>query len=436
LGEADLGAEATALLRDLVRVDSSNPPGGETPAALVLRQYLESHGVSCELVARKPDRANLIARLPGSGGGPSLMLLGHTDVVPADARDWTHPPFSGHLDASGYVWGRGAVDMKNEVATRAVALAALARDGFRPRGDLVLVAAADEEDGSEKVGMTWLVGERPDLATDYVVNEGAAERLVLADGRVVATINLGEKATLPARVTALGEAGPTTLPHAGTGAVVRLARLLERLDSYRPRRRLLPETRPLLEALVGSFDDLDDAIGRAVALHPAFADLVAPLFATTIAPTRLAGSDALNVMPARASVDCDCRLLPGDTEADLRAELEEALGDDLPYELEFLEPPTGGTLSPLDTPLFAACREVLAELDPDAILLPTICNGFTDSHYVRTAFGATAYGFWPVRHTPYEVAAAGVHAADERIHSADLGYATRFHVELCRTLLG
>jgi acetylornithine deacetylase/succinyl-diaminopimelate desuccinylase-like protein len=434
--DGGLGTEATTLLRDLLRVDSSNPPGRETAAALVLHDYLERSGVECELVARDPERANLIARLPGSGEGPSLMLLGHTDVVPADARDWTHPPFSGHMDEDGYVWGRGAVDMKNEVATRAVALAALAREGFRPRGDLVLVAAADEEDGSERVGMAWLVDERPDLATDFVVNEGAAERLPLADGRVVATINVGEKATLPVRVTSLGEGGPTTLPHAGAGAVGRLARLIDRLDRYRPRRRLLPETRPLLEALVGPVGDLDDAIARAVALHPAFADLVAPLFATTIAPTRLFGSEALNVMPARASVDCDCRLLPGDAEDDLRAELEDALGNDLPYELEFLEPPTGGTVSRPDTPLFDACREVLARMDPEAILLPTICNGFTDSHYVRSTFGATAYGFWPVRHTPYEVAAAGVHAADERIHADDLGYATRFHVELCRTLQG
>jgi acetylornithine deacetylase/succinyl-diaminopimelate desuccinylase-like protein len=436
MDEAFLGAEATALMRDLLRVDTSNPPGRETAAALVLRDYLERAGVKCELVARDPERANLVARLPGAGDGPSLMLLGHTDVVPADARDWAHGPFSGHLDEDGYVWGRGAVDMKNEVATRAVAVAALARDGFRPRGDLLLVAAADEEDGSERVGMTWLVGERPDLRTDYVLNEGAAERLELADGRVVATINLGEKAALATRVTAFGEAGPTTLPHPGAGAVGRLGRLIDRLDVYRPRRRLLPGTRSLLEELVGPFDDVDGAITQAVALHPAFADLVAPLFATTIAPTRLSGSAALNVMPARASVDCDCRLLPGDREEDLRAELEEALGDDLPYELDFLEPPTGGTLSPLDTPLLDACREVLARMDPEAVLLPTICNGFTDSHYVRSAFGATAYGFWPVRHTPYQVAASGVHAADERIHADDLGYATRFHVELCRALLG
>ena len=328
--------------------------------------------------------------------------------------------------------------MKNEVATRAVALAHLARTGFRGGGDVVLAAVADEEDGTDRVGMTWLVGERPDLATDYVINEGAAERLTLADGRVVVTVNLGEKGAAAVRVTALGAGGATTLPQRGAHAVPRLARLIARLDAYVPRRRLLPGTRALLETLAGPFADadLDAALARALALHPALADLVAPLYATTIAPTRLHGSEALNVMPARAAVDCDCRVLPGDDADGLLAELREALGDDLPYELDLLEPITGGTSSPLDTPLFDACRAVLAALDPEAVLLPTLCNGFTDSHYARAAFGAVAYGIWPVRHTPYEVAAAGVHAADERIHVDDLGHATRFHVELIRTLLG
>jgi acetylornithine deacetylase/succinyl-diaminopimelate desuccinylase-like protein len=196
--ERSLRDETTALLRELIRVDTSNPPGRETPAALVLKEYLERSGVECELVARTPERANLIARIPGTGAGPSLALLGHTDVVPADPAGWTHPPFAGHLDDDGYVWGRGAVDMKNETASRAVALATLARDGFTPNGDLLFIAEADEEDGAEEVGLSWLVRERPDIATDYVLNEGASERLRLADGRTVVTINVGEKATLPA----------------------------------------------------------------------------------------------------------------------------------------------------------------------------------------------------------------------------------------------
>ena len=433
--ERDLRDETTALLRDLIRVDTTNPPGRETAAATLLKDYLEASGVHCELVARDPDRANLIARIPGTGDGPSLALLGHTDVVPADPAGWQHPPFSGHLDGDGYVWGRGAVDMKNETASRAVTIAVLARSGFRPRGDLLFIAEADEENGAEEVGLHWLVRERPDIRADYVLNEGASERLTLADGRTVVTINVGEKATLPALVTAIGRAAHASTPLAGANAVPRLATLIGRLAAYRPERRLRPETRALLEALVGEVDgDLDGAIEHAQRLHPAFDELVSPLFATTIAPTRLRGSDARNVMPARASVECDCRVLPGTTEAELAAELADALGSDLPHEIEFLEPPNGGSVSPIDTPLFDVCRRWLAENDPGAILLPTVCTGFTDSHFMREAFGSVAYGFWPVRHTPFEVVAAGIHGVDERIHVDDLGYTTRFQVEACQAI--
>ena len=433
--ERDLRDETTALLRDLLRVDTTNPPGRETAAATLLKDYLEASGVECELVARDPDRANLIARIRGTGDGPSLALLGHTDVVPADPVGWQHPPFAGDLDADGYVWGRGAIDMKNETASRAVTLAVLARSGFRPRGDLMLIAEADEENGTEVVGLQWLVGERPDIRADYVINEGASERLKLADGRTVVTINVGEKATLPALVTALGRAAHASTPLAGANAVPRLAKLIGRLADHRPPRRLLPETRALLEALVGEVDgDLDGAIDRAQRLHPAFAELVAPLFSTTIAPTRLRGSDARNVMPARASVECDCRVVPGTTEDELASELAAALGTDVPHEVEFLEPPNGGSVSPIDTPLYDVCRAWLAENDPGAVLLPTVCTGFTDSHFMRDAFGSVAYGFWPMRHTPYEVAAAGIHSVDERVHVDDLGYATRFNVEACRAI--
>lgn len=431
-----LQAEATELLTALLRIDTSNPPGNETPAAELLAAYFERNGVQCELIARDPARANVVARLPGAGDGPSLMLLGHTDVVPAEAERWRHPPFAGVRDEQGYVWGRGACDMKNEVATRAVTIAAIARSGIALDGDLVFVAVADEENGYAFVGMNWLVAERPELATDYVLNEGGSERLKLADGRTVVTVNVGEKAAAAVRVTAQGTPGHASVPYDTPYAVPVLAQLISRLTAYRPRRRVLPATEALLERLVGQVgDDLDEAIARAVALHPALRELVTPLFCTTIAATRLHGSDALNVLPGQASVDCDCRILPGTTEAQLLAELREALGDDLPYTLEVLEPVTGGTISPLQTPLFHACQAFLEAHDPGAVLLPTLSTGFTDSHYARAAFGSVAYGLWPVRSTPYEVAAAGVHGHDERIHVDDLGYATQFHIEVCRSLL-
>ncbi|MGZ4580709.1 MAG: M20/M25/M40 family metallo-hydrolase, partial [Nocardioidaceae bacterium] len=193
MDDGRLHEEVVALARDLIRVDTTN--GNETAAAELVLAHLAAAGVEAELVARDPRRANVVARIPGTGDGPSLAYVGHLDVVPADARDWTHPPFAAVLDDAGWLYGRGAVDMKTEVAVRTVAMAALARDGFRPHGDLLLVMVADEEDGSAHVGMEWLVKERPDLACDYALNEGGGLRYELADGRVVVDLEVGEKGT-------------------------------------------------------------------------------------------------------------------------------------------------------------------------------------------------------------------------------------------------
>jgi len=434
--ETALRDEAVELLQALVRIDTSNPPGGETPAARLLADYLASYGIDCELVARDPSRANLIARLPGSGNGPSLALVGHTDVVPADPAGWTHDPFSGHIDDEGFLWGRGACDMKNELVTRAVAMAHLASTGFVPDGDLLLLAVADEEVGTEGLGMSWLVDERPDIATTYALNEGAAERLQLADGRTVVTINTGEKGALGIRVEAIGEPSASTLVSEGVAAVPRLAELILRLDRYRPKRRARPATSRLLRELNGSVHgaDLDAAIEQAVGLHPAFEDLVAPLFAMTVCPTIISASDSLNVAAPRAHMDCDCRTVPETTIDEVLQEFQEALGSDLPYVVSALGPLFGGSSSSEESELFDICVDWVEANDPDASVLSTYCNGFTDSHYLREAFGTKAYGFWPLRSTPYEVVAEGVHALNERVHIDDLGYATRFHIEACQRL--
>jgi acetylornithine deacetylase/succinyl-diaminopimelate desuccinylase-like protein len=432
-----LAHESVALLRDLIRVDTSNPPGNETAAAELLRDYLVRHGVECELIARVPGRANLVARLRGSGGGPSLALTGHTDVVPADARDWRRPPFAAELDGDGYLWGRGALDMKSHTATNAVALATLAREGFRPRGDLVLIAQADEEDGSQAVGMPWLVQARPDLRVDYAIDEGGGERIPLADGAVAVTIGVGEKACLPVLVTALGEAGHASTPHLGANAVPRLATLIGRIAAHRPERSVLPVVRRFLELLGADADgDLDAAIAHVARRAPALADELPSLLSMTFAPTRLEGSSARNVLPARATVDVDCRLLPGQTREDLERELRRALGDDIPYELEFPEPLAGGGVAPVDSLLYTACQSFLAANDPDAMLLPSISAGFVDSYFMRSAWGTVCHGFWPTRTTPVELMQATVHNRDERIHVDDLAYATRFLLHAARAVVG
>src|SRR5205809_2520140 len=190
-----LREEATDLLQRLIRLDTVNPPGNETIAADLLRNYLAESGVDAELYAKVPERANLVARIPGRAGEPRLLLLSHTDTVVADPVEWQLDPWSGEL-RNGEVWGRGALDMKGQVAANAVAFASLAREGFEPAGDLIFAATADEEVG-DGFGLSWLCSEHPDaVRCDYAVNEGGGDRLEVGDESywVVAT---AEKLTAP-----------------------------------------------------------------------------------------------------------------------------------------------------------------------------------------------------------------------------------------------
>jgi acetylornithine deacetylase/succinyl-diaminopimelate desuccinylase-like protein len=432
--EDNLGREVLALARDLIRVDTTN--GNETAAAELVRDHLAGAGVEAELVARDPHRANVIARMPGSGGGPSLAYVGHLDVVPADPRDWKHPPFDAVVE-DGWLYGRGAVDMKNEVAIRTVAMAALARDGFRPSGDLLLVMVADEEDGSAKVGMEWLVQERPDLACDYALNEGGGLRYELDDGRVAVDLEVGEKGTCPVLVEAVGEAGHASLPTVGRNAVPLLGELLRRIGAGMPVPRPHPAVDGMLDVLLpdGRGTDLAEDLARAAALNPWLGGSLPSVAGTTMAPTMLHGSRARNVMPGRAGVELDCRVLPGTTPEDVLAEVRARLGDDVAYDLSFPEPNTPGSASPPRGPLWDACAAWFAADDPDAVLLPSMSTGFTDSVWLRQAFGTTAYGISPYRSTPPGVLEAGIHSRDERVHVDDLLRGVRFHVGVTRTLL-
>src|SRR6476659_10880325 len=205
MATVSLRDEVTELLQELIRIDTTNPPGNETAAAEVLQAYLEESGAQVDLYARVPARANLVARIPGRGDGPTLLFLSHTDVVLADAAEWSADPFGGEL-RDGSVWGRGALDRKGQVAASAVALATLAREGFEPAGDLVFTAVADEEVG-EGFGLPWLCAEHPDaVRTDYALNEGAGERIELL-GRPFYLCSSAEKMSSPFRLRVHGRAG-------------------------------------------------------------------------------------------------------------------------------------------------------------------------------------------------------------------------------------
>jgi acetylornithine deacetylase/succinyl-diaminopimelate desuccinylase-like protein len=413
--------EATSLLQELIRLDTVNPPGNETRAAELLRDYLGESGVEGELYARTPERANLVARLPGSGDGPSMMLLSHTDTVVADAGEWELDPWSGEM-RDGEIWGRGALDMKGQVAANAVAIATLAREGFQPEGDLVFVAVADEEVG-EGFGLPWLCEAHPDaVRIDYALNEGAGERLELL-GRPFYICSSAEKMSSPFRLRVNGRAGHASVPGIADNALVKAAPLIERLAAYEPKLQLGPETSALIEAVAGRPLEPAEALELAREVDPVAAELLEPLLSLTLSPTMISASSQRNVIPNVCEVLVDCRLLPGQTQAEVEPQLREVLGEG-DYELEWLEG-HGGTRSPLDTPLWDAIERFVAEIDPEAAVLPVSVAGFTDSHWLREAFGTVAYGFFPMRTMDPQVASRLVHSADERIAVDDLELAVR-----------
>jgi acetylornithine deacetylase/succinyl-diaminopimelate desuccinylase-like protein len=412
-----LRGEVTDLLSRLIRVDTTNPPGNETAAAELLRDYLESNGVECELYARVPERANLVARIRGRGDGPSLLFLGHTDVVLADAGEWSVPPFSGEV-RNDEVWGRGALDMKGQVAANAVALASLAREGFEPSGDLILAATADEEVG-ENFGLSWLCSEHPDaVRCDYAINEGAGDRLVLG-GSAYYVAATAEKLTAPFTIGVHGRSGHASMPGIADNALVKAARLIERIAAYRPEPQIQQEVAVFLEAVLSEVPAATAVVERAHAVDKTVAELVEPLLAPTFSPTMISASQKRNVIPALCEVAVDCRLLPGQTPAEIEPVVRAVLGDDVAYDLTFLKA-EGGTRSSLDTPLWSAVEAFVEQTEPGARAVPMICAGFTDSHWLRAAFGTVAYGFFPLRTMPAEVAATLIHSADERAAVDDL----------------
>jgi acetylornithine deacetylase/succinyl-diaminopimelate desuccinylase-like protein len=396
--------DATRLLQRLIRFDTVNPPGNERAAIQCLRDLLAAAGFECELLAAEPERPNLVARLRPEGhkqagergdtDGPTLCYLGHVDTVLADAREWRRDPWSGDL-ADGCVWGRGALDMKSQVAAEVAAAAALARAGWRPaRGELLLVAVVDEETGGE-LGAKWLCENHPErVRCDMLLNEGGGQHFEL-DGRRHYPVCCAEKGVFRFTVTTTGIAAHASMPQLGDNALLKLAPVLERFAACPPERS-----------------------------------------GVTFAPTMASASEKINVIPSRAELRVDCRVPPGLGETEARAAIEQVLGGIDGLRIDFTERITGNS-SPVDSPLMDALAGWVAERDPGAHTVPTTFPGFTDSRHFRAAFpGCVAYGFFPQRHQSLLNTQALIHAPDERIDVRDLALATECYRDLAPRLLG
>jgi acetylornithine deacetylase/succinyl-diaminopimelate desuccinylase-like protein len=427
--------QTVEVLQRLVRFNTVNPPGHERPAIEYLDDFLSQAGFETEQLAAEEDRPNLVADLRGEQDGPTLCLLGHVDTVVADASEWTHDPWSGDV-ADGYLWGRGSIDMKSQVAAEAVAGAALARDGWRPaRGTLKLVVTADEETGGD-VGASWITSAHPDrVRCDMLINEGAGESFEYRGQRHYG-VCCAEKGIFRFSITAVGTAGHASLPRTGDNALLKLGPVLAKLAAQ-------PDSFELTEApaafLRGIGEDPDDpaaAVQRIADYEPRLRTLVEPMLGVTLSPTMAEASPSMNVIPSRARIMVDCRVPPGLGQDAARRRINHVLGEETDeLRIEFTEK-IQGNMSAVETEMMSHIDAWIQENDPGATALPVILPGFSDSRWWRHQFpGCVAYGFFPQRYQGLLEAAPLVHNADERIDVRDLGFAAKFYADIARRLL-
>jgi acetylornithine deacetylase/succinyl-diaminopimelate desuccinylase-like protein len=438
--------EATDLVRHLIRnqcVNDGSPSSGhEQRSADVLRSYLEGSGADLETYEPLPGRTSLVAKIHGSDpSAPSLTLLGHTDVVPANGDDWRHDPFGGEL-IDGEVWGRGAIDMLNLTATMATGFRHLARSGFRPAGDLTYVAVADEE-ALGTHGAEWLCRNAADAVNaDYVITESGGFPMGGADGTPRLPVIVGEKGVFWCRLAIKGTPGHGSQPLRTDNALVKGAEVVRRIDAYRPPAQLheawtrfvagigFPSelAEPLLDPdRIDEFCDQLPLVGLARQAHACTH--------TTVAPTVMRAGTKINVIPDRVELEVDIRTLPGWETADVVTMLEGVIGDlidDVEIEMDF---ENVSTSSPIDTPLWDALERVSRLFYPGARTVPFLTVGATDARFHR-ALGSVAYGFGlHSRAIGFEQYGAMFHGIDERVDVESIHLSTEMWIALAHDFL-
>ncbi len=441
-----LTGEVTELLQQLIRnqcVNDGSPESGEEArSADLLRDYLEGTGMDMGSFDSLPGRRSLVARIEGSDpNAPSLCLMGHTDVVPVTPSGWSRDPFGGEL-VDGEVWGRGAIDMLNLTASMAVATKHLARSGFRPKGTLLYFAVADEEAGGHW-GAEWALDHEPDaVAADYVITESGGLVMDTQAGQKV-TITVAEKGVMWRRLRVRGTPGHGSAPFGADNALVKAAEVVRRIAAYEPRAQILD----LWENYVDAFDLTDaqrkalrdpDTVLEACRTLPdqGIAKLAHACTHTTFSPNVAHGGVKTNVIPDVVDLDIDIRVMPGETNEDVRAHIDAALGD-LSSEVELSIIQAGEyTRSPTDTPLYSALEKVAQRVYPDATLMPVMTVGGTDARFYRNA-GSLAYGFGLMSpDVTYQKFRSRFHGNDERVDVESLRLTTDCWLAIVEDVLG
>jgi acetylornithine deacetylase/succinyl-diaminopimelate desuccinylase-like protein len=434
--DPSLADDALRLCQALIRIDTTNPPGRERPAADLLAAELAGAGLEPRVLESAPGRASVVARVRGKAARPPLLLSAHLDVVEADAASWSRPPFSGEI-ADGFLWGRGAIDMKHMAAMSVAVLARLAREKVPLERDVIFAGVADEEAGSD-LGATWLCDHHPELVrAEYGLGEVGGFSMNLG-GATFYPVQTAEKGVAWIRARVRGTPGHGSMPREDS-AVVRLAAAVARLGQtplpHHPTqvvREFLAATtarapsllRPILARLLSP--RVAPALLR-VLPDRGLARALAAMLSNTATPTVLRAGSKTNVIPGLAECEIDGRTLPGQTTADLLAELGAVLGPDVELEVMREAPPL--VTEPARSPLFDLIAAVIAERDPGATVVPYLTPGFTDGK-AFSRLGTKWYGFAPVK-LPRGLRFADLfHGNDERIPVEGLRWGTDTLYEL------
>ncbi|MFO8017493.1 MAG: M20/M25/M40 family metallo-hydrolase [Promethearchaeia archaeon] len=442
--------EAAELLSDLIQIKSVNPPGNETVAAEFCKDLLEREGFKdIELIESEPSRGNIICRWHGSDpDAKSLLLLAHLDVVPADPSNWERDPFSGDIDEK-YVWGRGAVDCKGMVAAEAMAAIFLKREGFQPKGDVILAFTADEEAGGEK-GVGYLARNHWDkINADYAINEGGGFLLPLGSDPKDYIAQTGEKGVFWTKIRVKGKGGHGSMPtKKKDNAIYKLTQIVEKIIDYKYPIEITQPVEEMAEKI--SMPGIAKKLLKSKRLirpivkiadfitGEGLSRLILPLVMDIVNPTGLKGSQKVNIIPQTAEITLDCRLLPNHDRKTIKHYIQDAIGKKMMEEIEILpiEPTQPATVNSTEHPFWDHVEKIMNKMHKGSTLVPMLSAGSTDSKFIRER-GNYILGFNPMIVDPnmsYSKMAEMPHGKNERMWKPNLSYSLEFFYRLIKSI--